>query len=414
MTANGPSLPTGTVLLSQGTIRYVGPALSTDKQRNKQQRFRLPNGDYFVADTVINANDKFVTPGIIDAHSHIGVFSIPYASANSDGNETSSFSTPQAKAEYGYWPQDPAIAYAQAAGVTTALVLPGSANLVGGSGFTVVMKTGLTTKDVAFPKAPPTIKMACGENPKSAHGQKGGPVTRMALYAKFRELFSNAKTYATKNKAEKTTKTQDAKMDSLASVLAGDTLVQIHCYRASDIAQMVAIASEFGFSIRAFHHASEAYKIRRQLIDAGIAIATWADWWGFKLEAWDGIPQNAGLYTQTGGKAVIHSDSNIGVQRLHLEAAKALFAANQKGIPITENQALQWITKNAAWVLGIDKVVGTIESGKRADVVIWSGHPFHTYTTVEKVMQSGVITYDKTKDIQTQSDFTIATEKSHQ
>jgi imidazolonepropionase-like amidohydrolase len=158
---------------------------------------------------------------------------------------------------------------------------------------------------------------------------------------------------------------------------------------------MVAIADEFGFPIRSFHHALEAYKVRDLLAERGIAVNTWADWWGFKMEALDGIPENAAFVTEAGGRAAIHSDSSIGIQRLNQEAAKAMHAGRRAGIDITEDQALRWITAIPAWVLGLDQVTGTLEVGKRADVVVWSHNPFSVYAKADLVIQGGELAYDR-------------------
>jgi imidazolonepropionase-like amidohydrolase len=434
LTAAGQRITGGTVVLSGGTIRYVGAGGAP-----------LPDGALR-----IDGTGKFVTPGIIDAHSHIGVYAAPEGRGHNDGNEATAPVTAQARAQYGYQPQDPQIGRALAGGITTALILPGSANLVGGQGFTVAMRPARTTDEAAFPGAPATVKMACGENPKRVYGEKGGPSTRMGEYAAFRATFLEANAYNAKwvryrrsqklwqdkkQRAEQLdaqaklrgtppVKTEsapepptvDLKMETLAGVLRGEVLVQVHCYRAYDIGEMIAVASEMGFSIRSFHHALDAYKVRDLLVARGIAINTWADWWGFKLEAFDGIPENAALVTEQGGRVTIHSDSAIGIQRLNQEAAKAMAAGNAAGIPITEEQALRWVTANPAWVLGIDDVTGTLEVGKRADVVVWSGSPFSVYSRAEQTIVGGDLVYDR-KNGPISTDFELgnsATERNTQ
>jgi imidazolonepropionase-like amidohydrolase len=162
---------------------------------------------------------------------------------------------------------------------------------------------------------------------------------------------------------------------------------------------MVAIADEMGFSIRSFHHALEAYKVRDLLVRKGIAINTWSDWWGFKLEAFDGIQENAALFTEQGGRVTIHSDSAIGIQRLNQDAGKAMTSGRAVGIAITEDQALRWVTANPAWVLGIDQVTGTLEVGKRADVVMWNVSPFSVYSRAELTIAGGEVTFDRTKGL---------------
>jgi imidazolonepropionase-like amidohydrolase len=424
LTAAGKNIQSGTIVLSDGAITAIGPDASVS----------IPAGA-----RIVDGANKFVTPGVIDAHSHIGVYSAPASRAHDDGNESSAPTTPQARAEYAYWPQDPQIARASAGGVTTALILPGSANLIGGEGFTVAMRPGRIQSEVAFPGAPHTLKMACGENPKRVYGDKSGPKTRMGEYAMFRAAFYKARAYAAKQSAYDRARALwikkrdraaelDAKRkpgqpkvkveaapeepavelenETLARVLSGATLVQVHCYKASDMSQMIAIADELGFSIRSFHHALEAYKVRDVLAAKNIAINTWADWWGFKLEAFDGIPENAALVTEIGGRATIHSDSAIGIQRLNQEAAKALASGRAAGIQISDEQALRWITVNPAWVLGIDDVTGTLEVGKRADVALWSGHPFSVYTRAELTISGGDVIFDRTKGL-SPSDFEL-------
>jgi imidazolonepropionase-like amidohydrolase len=415
MTATGTVIDSGTIVLERGSIKALGPDAS----------ITLPTGA-----RVIDGKGKVITPGVIDAHSHIGVYAAPGSVANNDGNEASAPVTSQAKAQYAYMPQDPQISRAAAGGVTSALILPGSANLVGGEGFTVVMKQGRTSDEVAFPGAPRTLKMACGENPKRVYNDKGMK-TRMGEYANFRTAYYEARNYLAKansyararalwlKKRDRAAQLDthrggrarvkveaapdpppvDLRLETLAAVLRGEILVQIHCYTAHDISEMVAIADEMGFSIRSFHHALEAYKVRDMLVRKGIAINTWADWWGFKLEAFDGIQENAALFTEQGGRATIHSDSALGIQRLNQEAGKAMTSGRAAGIAITEDQALRWITANPAWVLGIEQVTGTLEVGKRADIVMWNGSPFSVYSRAELTIAGGEVTFDRSKGL---------------
>ena len=164
---------------------------------------------------------------------------------------------------------------------------------------------------------------------------------------------------------------RDLQLETLAEVMRGNILVQNHCYRADEMAVMLQVAEEFGYAIRAFHHALEAYKLRDRLAEKGVAVATWADWWGFKMEAWDGIPENAGLVSQAGGRAVIHSDSALGIQRLNQEAGKALWRARESGIPLTEEEALRWVTlqrRVGDGGGGPDGLAGAREDGGRGAV----------------------------------------------
>jgi imidazolonepropionase-like amidohydrolase len=425
LTAAGKRIENGSVYVKDGRIQQIG-----------DRSLSVPSGT-----KEIDATGKFLTPGLIDAHSHLGVYSSPGVDAHDDGNEATSPVTAQVAAAYAYWPQDPQIPRALAGGVTTALILPGSANLIGGLGTTVEMRLGDSIEDVAFVGAPPTIKMACGENPKRVYGNKGGPSTRMGEFAAMRATFKSAADYKAKrseyqkergawlerkkkaediNKAQESAgkkdkikpegapspMTKDPKLEVLADVLEGKILVEVHCYRASDIVQMLEISDEYNFQIRAFHHALEAYKVRDLIIAHGIGIATWADWWGFKLEAFDGIPENAALFTESGGRAIIKSDSAIDIQRLNQEAAKAMYAGIDAGIQITEDQALRWITANPAWALGIEKETGTIETGKRGDLVLWDKSPFSVYAQPELVFINGEEMYNRAKG-RIQTDFEL-------
>ncbi len=422
LTASGERIENGTILLEGGAIAKLGDNVA------------VPDGA-----RVIDGKGRTVTPGIIDTHSHIGVYASPGVTAHADGNEAIAASTPYARAEYGYWPQDPAITRALAGGVTAAQVLPGSANLIGGRGMIVAMRPGRVVDEVKFPGAPATIKMACGENPKRVYGDKGGPQTRMGEYAVFRQLFQQAAEYRAKQSAYRRARQlwldkqararelesrpssrgkkvkaepapepppRDFGLETLAGVLSGEVLVHIHCYKAPELREMVKIADEFGFRIRSFHHALEAYKVRKLLVDHDIAISTWADWWGFKMEAFDGIPENAALFEEAGGRPIIHSDSSIGIQRLNQDAAKAMYAGRAAGIDISEDRALRWVTANPAWALGIDDVTGTLEAGKRADVVVWSASPFSVYAKPDVVIVGGEIAYERSAGL-TPTDFEL-------
>ncbi|MCA9571423.1 MAG: amidohydrolase family protein, partial [Myxococcales bacterium] len=200
--------------------------------------------------------------------------------------------------------------------------------------------------------------------------------------------------------------------ETLAGVLRGDILPQIHCYRADDMLSMLQVADEMGFSVRSFHHATEAYKIRDVLAAKGVAASVWVDWWGFKLEAFDAIPQNAALLAEAGGRPVIHSDDEKGIQRLNQEAAKAWHAGLAEGIELSEEEALSWITENPAWVLGIDDQVGTLEVGKRADVVVWDAEPFSVYAKARLVFVDGALRYDAERPV-VWSDFEVGQDAGH-
>ena len=354
---------------------------------------------------VIDASDKFVTPGIIDNHSHLGVYPSPGVSAHSDGNEISGPVTAEVWAEHGAWPQDPGFIRALAGGVTSMQILPGSANLFGGRGVTVKNVPSRTVQGMKFPDAPYTLKMACGENPKRVYGYGGGrfpggaPYSRMGNVAGYRSSWIEAQEY--KRKWDKwedeggDPPSRDLELDTLKGVLDGDILVHMHCYRADEMAQIIDMSKEFGYKVTSFHHAVESYKIADKLADEGICSAMWADWWGFKMEAYDGIRENIPLVHNAGACAIVHSDSDIGIQRLNQEAAKALADGNRAGLDISKADAWTWLSANPAKSLGIFDKTGSLEAGKDADIVVWSGNPFSVYSQAEKVYIDGVLMFDR-------------------
>ncbi|MCO4773998.1 MAG: amidohydrolase family protein [Deltaproteobacteria bacterium] len=413
MTANGAVHDPGYVKVKDGRIRAVGAGAPSGTE------------EY----TLIDVSGQVVTPGLIDTHSHLGVYPSPWAKAHSDGNEATAPTTPGVWAEHSAWPQDPGFQRAVEGGITSLQLLPGSANLIGGRG--VVMRPIPTrgSRAMRFPGAPETVKMACGENPKRVYGDKGGPSTRMGNLRAFRTAFTKADALRTKwqkletdEEAEASPKKRkkkgdeekppeppdrDLDLETLVAVLEGEILVQVHCYRADDMLSVMQVADEFGFSIRSFHHALEAYKIRDLLVEADISASTWSDWWGFKLEAYDGIPQNAALLEQAGGRPIIHSDSAEGIQRLNQEAAKARRDGLRQGIDISENAALRWVTYNPAWALGIQEETGTLEVGKRADLVVWTGSPFSVYSEARLVFIDGALRHDVDRPQEPWADFEV-------
>ena len=349
---------------------------------------------------VIDASNKWITPGIIDIHSHMGVYSAPGVATSSDGNEATAPVTAEVWAEHSVWTQDPQFALALKGGVTSFHVLPGSANLFGGRGTTFKNISQNTIQAMKFPNAPHSLKMACGENPKRVYGNRNqSPSTRMGNMAGYRSAWIDAVDYKEgmeEADADEHPK-RDLALDTLMGVLDGEILIQNHCYRAEEMAMMIEMSKEFGYKITTFHHAVEAYKIADLLADEGICAAMWADWWGFKHEAYDMVQANIAIIDQARngtGCAIVHSDDEVGIQHLNQEASKAMSAGNRAGFKISKAHAMRWITSNPAKAAGILDQTGSIEPGKDADVVLWSGNPFSVYTRAEKVFIDGAIAFD--------------------
>jgi len=388
----GGEFETGNLLIVDGKISQVGDF-----------KAELTEGT-----TVIDAKGAWVTPGVIDVHSHLGVYATPGVRAHSDGNDATSPITAEVYAEHGVWPQDPGFAEAMAGGVTTLHVLPGSANLFGGRGITLRNIPSRTVQGMKFPDAPYTLKMACGENPKRVYGQRGGPASRMGNFAHYRKNWIKAQGYKDKlDKGEITEGKRDLQLETLAGVLSGDILVQMHCYRADEMAQVLDMGEEFGYKVSSFHHAVEAYKIPDLLKEADTCAAMWSDWWGFKMESYDGIRENIPFVHAGGACALIHSDSANNIQRLNQEIAKAWAHGNRAGLEISKADAWKWISSNPAKAIGVSDTTGSLEAGKRADVVIWSGDPFSTYTKANKVYMDGMLMFDRATKLKPMSDFKL-------
>jgi imidazolonepropionase-like amidohydrolase len=407
LTGKGTRLDGADVLLVNGKIQAVGPGLQAPPDSR-----------------VVEGEGLWVTPGLIDVHSHLGVYPSPGVEANSDGNEATSPSTANVWSEHSVWPQDPGFRTALAGGITTLQILPGSANLIGGRSVVLKNVPSVTYQGMKFPGAPQGLKMACGENPKRVYGEEKNqfPSTRMGNVAGYRAQWAEAREYlrdieeyqqklAAGGKDAKDAKApkRDLKLDTLAAALKGDILIHMHCYRADEMATVLDMSREFGYHVAAFHHAVEAYKISNLLAEQGVCAAMWADWWGFKMEAYDGIPENiAFVDAAPGGCAIVHSDSEEGIQRLNQEAGKAIAAGERAGLQIAPERAIRWLTANPAKVLGILDRTGTLEPGKMADVVVWNRNPFSVYARANLVIIDGAVRYDRQDpSVAPESDFLI-------
>jgi imidazolonepropionase-like amidohydrolase len=428
LTGSGDRLEGADILISNGKIQTVGKGLAAPADAR-----------------IIDAHGKWVTPGIIDIHSHLGVYASPSVKGLDDGNEATSPVTSNVWAEHSVWPQDPGFETALEGGVTTLQILPGSANLIGGRSVVLKNVQAVTYQAMKFPGAAYGLKMACGENPKRVYGGKNqAPSTRMGNVAGYRQAFADAQDYQqqwdkyhrelaeyNKKKAEhadgaaRKPKDKDAatdkepmppsppkrdlKLETLAEVMKGNIRVHMHCYRSDEMATMLDVADEFGFKITAFHHAVEAYKIADRLAEENVCAAMWADWWGFKMEAYDGIQENLAIVDYPEHScAIVHSDSGDGIQRLNQEAAKAMAHGARVGLAVPPERAIRWLTLNPAKSLGLEDRIGTLEAGKGADVVIWNGNPFSVYALAEQVFVDGALAFDRAHPNNTpRSDFLL-------
>jgi len=375
MTVTHGTIPNGSIWIHNGKIVGVGASVNA------------PAGAL-----TIDAAGKYVTPGIIDPHSH--------SALGNDVNEATSPVTPSMMMIDAFDNLDKALYQALAGGVTTELLLHGSANMIGGQAVVIKNKFGLSRDEMLFPNAPRSIKFASGENPKRVYGRRNEvPSTRMGNFEVMRQAFEDAKAYmaswdaynakVAKGDKDATPPKKDLKLEALSDVLRGKLYVQIHCYRADEFLTEEAIAKEYGYKIRGFHHALEMYKVGDKIAPTGTGIATFADWWGFKDEAWDAIPWNAVMSMREGVRVALKSDSNDYIRRLNQEAGKMVHYGGA-----TEDEALRMITLNAAWIIGVDDRVGSLDVGKDGDVVIWNTDPLSTYARVEKVFIDGDLFFD--------------------
>jgi len=386
MTASHGTINNGSILIRNGKIVEVGPNV---KARDANA-------------TVIDATGKFVTPGIIDCHSHTGV--------EGSVNEGTLSVTSMVRIRDVIDPYSPAIYRELAGGTTTANVLHGSANSIGGQNAVVKFKVGKRVDDWFIQDAPPGIKFALGENPKRSNRQVGNisipqryPATRMGVEETIRDAFVRAKDYmrewqeyeAKKNDKNAVAPRRDLQLDALVEILQGKRMIHSHCYRADEILMLLNLGDELGFHVQTLQHVLEGYKVAKEIAAHKTGGSTFSDWWAYKLEAYDAIPYNAAVMNSRGVVVSMNSDSDELARRLYLEAAKAM-----KYGGVGEEEALRMVTLNPAIQLGIDKRTGSIDVGKDADLVIFSQHPFSVYTMPEMTIIEGEIYFDRAKDLQ--------------
>ena len=355
---------------------------------------------------VIDASGKYVLPGIIDCHSHSMLDAI---------NEGTLSVSSMARTRDVLNPTDVDLYRELAGGVTTLNLLHGSANSIGGQTTTVKIKFGRPIEEFIFPGAPPGIKFALGENPKRSSftpqpgQQRRYPATRMGVEETIRDAFVRARDYkkswdeynAAIKRGEKNLvpPRRDLQLEPLVEVLEGKRYVHSHCYRADEILMLINIANEFGFKVRTFQHVLEGYKVAKEIAEHGAGASTFADFWGYKIEAYDAIAYNTAIMVRHGVNTSVNSDSNERARRLNIEAAKAMRYGD-----LTEEEALKLITINPAWQLGIQDRVGSIEVGKDADLAIWNAHPLSVYARVDTTLIDGEVFFDRQQDLAHRAD----------
>ena len=385
LTASHGTIENGTVLIRNGKIAAIGKDIA------------VPAGAQ-----VIDGKGKYVMPGIIDAHSH---------SATEGINEGTLSNTAMVRIEDVLREDAIGLYRSLAGGVTTLNILHGSANTIGGQNAVVKIRWGLPSDSMLFAGAPPGIKFALGENvrqtnvPQTPGRTPRYPRTRMGQEELLRDAFTRAREYQSEWKGYEAAKAQwrkgapepippkrDLQLDALVEILEGKRLVHAHSYRSDEILMLLKVAKDFGFRVSSLQHVLEGYKIADEIAAANTGASTFADNWAYKLEAFDAIPFNAALMAERGVKVTINSDSDERARRLYQEAAKAM-----KYGGASEEEAIKMITLNAAWQLGVDKLTGSLDVGKDADIAIFNGHPFAPASRVEMTLIDGRVFFDRNK-----------------
>ena len=384
LTVTHGTLEKGDILIKDGRIAAVGSGLKAPADAQ-----------------VIDASGQFVMPGIIDCHSHIAV--------DGDVNEGSVSVSSMVNIADVLNSDDPAIYRDLAGGVTTANILHGSANSIGGQTLVIKLRWGQPAAKLPLEGALPGIKFALGENPKHSNFRVSGmpdryPTTRMGVEETIRGAFTEARDYKKSwdeyNKrvaaGEKNLipPRRDLKLDPLVEVMEGKRYVHAHCYREDEILMLLRVAKEFGFRVQTLQHVLEGYKVADEIAAAGTGASTFSDWWAYKVEAYDAIPYNAALMTRRGVVVSVNSDDAAEATHLNQEAAKSMRYGG-----LTHDEALKLVTLNPAIQLGIEKRVGSIDVGKDADLAIYNRDPLSAYAVVQKTLIDGRVYFDREKDV---------------
>ena len=389
LTVTHGTIEHGSILIRDGKIAEVGANIKAPKDAQ-----------------VIDAGGQFVMPGIIDCHSHIAID----GSVNEGSISVSSIANTADVLDS----DDIAIYRDLAGGVTTANILHGSANPIGGQTIVIKLRWGQPASKLPFEGAMPGIKFALGENPKRSNfsfpGQpKRYPATRMGVEETIRAAFTEARDYkdawdtyhkrVAAGERNLIPPRRDLRLEPLVEVLEGKRYVHSHCYREDEILMLLRVAKEFGFKVRTFQHVLEGYKVADEIAASGAGASTFSDWWAYKVEAYDAIPYNAALMTKRGIIVSVNSDDAEEATHLNQEAAKST-----KYGGLSRNEALKLVTLNPAIQLGIDKRVGSIEVGKDADLVIYNHDPLSAYAVVQKTLIDGRVYFDRAKDVAERSE----------
>ncbi len=396
LTITKGTVQNGSVLIENGRIAAIGKNVSAPADA-----------------TIVDATGKYLMPGIIDCHSHTAI--------EGGVNEGTVSDSSMVNIKDVIDPEDINIYRGLAGGLTVSNVLHGSANAIGGQTVVIKLRWGKTAQEMLFEGATPGIKFALGENPKrqgypsqnffsqSPAPERRFPGTRMGVEQVIRESFTEAKNYQAEWKQYNDAVSRgehpilprkDLRLEPLVEVLEGKRYVHAHCYRSDEILMLLRVADEMGFKIRTLQHVLEGYKVAREIAEHGAGASTFSDWWAYKIEAYDATPYNAAIMTRKGVIVSLNSDSDELQRHLNLEAAKVMRYGG-----LSETEALAMVTINPARQLGIDKQVGSIETGKSADMVLFDKHPLDYYSKVQKVWIDGHEYFDRDKDLETRPEF---------